>query len=602
MMTKKKRKMIMIGIPVLVLIIIIAIFILLYCTTDMFKSNQTLFFKYFAKNYDNINYIIEDLKNDDYNSVYKSGKYSKSSEVKINYKQNYGTTSENTDNSINKLKLKIDEETDLENAYKHQNIQLLNGEQKKAEIEYLKNDNIYGLKFSDLYNQYITVENSNLKELLKKVGFPEENLDKFPDSIYINDIQNLKFNKEEFEILKNKYLNLVKEKIPEDMYSKKTKQTIIVNDINILTNAYNVTLTKEQLNNIYISLLENLKTDEIILNKINQIKNSFPFNTLEFNNIDSDLSELYTSKIEEIIEKINRTNIGNEEVTITVYENKGVTVKTEIKTTDYEINFEHLVINDEEFSNIIFKEKEAETKNIKLIKKQNSLELTIKNDIESDKKIITVERNNDIKGNKFNKDINIKYEDDRNKIEINYIEEFNILNELHNIQEFNSNNSIKLNELESEQLSELFNEIGERFTKRIDIIIQDVKVEDLQEILKNVGIINDDIKIESGGVVSETEKNRFNSNFEILQGENLKAEEVLNVLNIIKQNVINLQVVSNRELKIEINRDINNEQLVNTLEEFIQKDKSRIYDIKLEYDNETGLVKYIILIMLNKNR
>ena len=34
----------------------------------MFKSNQTLFFKYFGKNYENINEIAETLKNEDYNS------------------------------------------------------------------------------------------------------------------------------------------------------------------------------------------------------------------------------------------------------------------------------------------------------------------------------------------------------------------------------------------------------------------------------------------------------------------------------------------------------------------------------------------------------
>ena len=75
MMTKKKRKMVMIGIPVIILIIVVSVLIFLYFTTDMFKSSQTLFFKYFGKNYENINEIVETLKNEEYNNIFQFDKY-----------------------------------------------------------------------------------------------------------------------------------------------------------------------------------------------------------------------------------------------------------------------------------------------------------------------------------------------------------------------------------------------------------------------------------------------------------------------------------------------------------------------------------------------
>ena len=345
MMTKKKRKMVMIGIPVIILIIVVSVLIFLYFTTDMFKSSQTLFFKYFGKNYENINEIVETLKNEEYNNVFQFDKYNESAELKINYIENYGTTSENTDNEINKLKLTVDGETDKENGYQYKDIKLLKEDEKNTEIEYIKNDNIYGIKFSDLFNQFLTVENNNLKDLFEKLGYSEEMLQSIPDKIEIPDIQKIQFSENELEKIKEKYLNLIQGKISKDNFSKKQKQTIMINNENITTNIYTLSLTKEQLNNIYLEILEKLKDEEVILNKIEMIQNIFNTNKEVNNKEDNDLKSAYTNEIEEMIERINRTNIGNDEVNISVYEYKGSTIKTEIKTPDYEINFEHLNAN-----------------------------------------------------------------------------------------------------------------------------------------------------------------------------------------------------------------------------------------------------------------
>ena len=197
--------------------------------------------------------------------------------------------------------------------------------------------------------------------------------------------------------------------------------------------------------------------------------------------------------------------------------------------------------------------------------------------------------------------MSIKYEDDRNRLEIKYIQEVKLVDELQNKKIIDDNNSIKLNNLEPEQLSTIMNKVREGIANKTEKISQDIKLDDINTILKNVGVINE--RIELGNLeISDAEKNRFNSNFEILQGENLKAEDVLNIINAIKENASDLQVVSNKELKIEISRNSSNEQLVKTLEEFIEKDKNRNYNVKLEYDNENGLVKFVILTILEKNR
>lgn len=601
MMTKKKRRMIMIGIPVLVIIITISILVFLYFTTDMFKSNQTLFFKYFGKNYDNINDIVETLQNKEYNNVFQSDKYSETSELKINYIENYGTTSENTDNEINKLKLTIDGETDKENGYQYKDIKLLKDDEQNTKIEYIKNNDTYGIRFSDLFNQFITADNNNLKELFKKLGYSEEMLQSIPDKIEMQKIQEINFSKVELEKINEKYLNAIQGKISKENFSKKQNQVVMINNESISTNVYTATLTKEQLNNIYLDILEKLKEEEIVLNKLEQIQSLMPVSAEQGDLSDNDLKRTYTDGIEKIIEKINKTNIGNDEIKINVYENKGTTIKTEIQTPDYETNFEYLITDKDEYANLGFKEKDKELINIELNKKQNNIEITLKDNIGEKQKIITIENTQNIKEEEFDKDLSIKYEDDRNRLEIKYIQEVKVVDELQNKKIIDDNNSIKLNNLEPEQLSTIMNKVREGIANKTEKISQDIKLDDINTILKNVGVINE--RIELGNLeISDAEKNRFNSNFEILQGEDLKAEDVLNIINAIKENASDLQVVSNKELKIEISRNSGNEQLVKTLEEFIQKDKNRNYNVKIEYDNENGLVKFIILTILEKNR
>lgn len=101
---------------------------------------------------------------------------------------------------------------------------------------------------------------------------------------------------------------------------------------------------------------------------------------------------------------------------------------------------------------------------------------------------------------------------------------------------------------------------------------------------------------------SDAQKSRFNSKFEMLQGEELNSAEILNVINAIRSNISNLHVVSNKELKIEISNTNVDENLAKKLEEFINKDKNIKYNVKVDYDNETGLVKYLMLTILDKKQ
>ena len=617
MMPRKKRIALAIAIPSIIVIIIIITGILLYLNTDMFKSNKTLFFKYLGKSSENIKEIEEIFESTEYEKNLQNNKYTDDINIKVNYTNNLQTTSEDNSNTINNVKLLIKGEEDKNNKYSYKDFKLEkdkniatntenqsssensnesnNKEQNIMEVEYIKNDNNYGIRFSDLFKQYLLVENNNLKDLFRKIGYSEQELENVPDSIEINDItlSDIKFTEDEIKQLSEKYSEIINKKVSKEKFEKNSKQVITINEKNITTNAYILKLTNEELNNLYVDLLESLKQDEIILNKIESIQNKI--NSININSSESkDLKESFAEEIDLQIEKINKTNIGNQETKIIVYENSGKTIRTAIQGKDYEINFDYINTQDEKNIELIVKKDEIETYNIKLKKDKDGIKLDIYSNDETNPIKISLEQNKNESDKKFSNNINLKYENANSKLEVSAEQEINIVDNFENENTLNDQNSILLNGLEKEQLQAVLNQVSEEVQQKINSISEEVKINDIQEILETLGIINKQQNIEAGGI-TETEKNRFNSKFEILKGEELDNENVLKVVEAVKDNIINAQVDTNEEIKIEISRNESNQDIEKSLEEYIKKEKDKKYDIKIEYDEDTELVKYIIM-------
>lgn len=617
MMPRKKRIALAIAIPSIIVIIIIITGILLYLNTDMFKSNKTLFFKYLGKSSENIKKIEEIFESTEYEKNLQNNKYTDDINIKVNYTNNLQTTSEDNSNTINNVKLLIKGEEDKNNKYSYKDFKLEkdkniatntenqsssensnesnNKEQNIMEVEYIKNDNNYGIRFSDLFKQYLLVENNNLKDLFRKIGYSEQELENVPDSIEINDItlSDIKFTEDEIKQLSEKYSEIINKKVSKEKFEKNSKQVITINEKNITTNAYILKLTNEELNNLYVDLLESLKQDEIILNKIESIQNKI--NSININTSESkDLKESFVEKIDLQIEKINKTNIGNQETKIIVYENSGKTIRTAIQGKDYEINFDYINTQDEKNIELIVKKDEIETYNIKLKKDKDGIKLDIYSNDETNPIKISLEQNKNESDKKCSNNINLKYENANSKLEVSAEQEINIVDNFENENTLNAQNSILLNGLEKEQLQAVLNQVSEEVQQKINSISEEVKINDIQEILESLGVINKQQNIEAGGI-TETEKNRFNSKFEILKGEELDNENVLKVVEAVKDNIINAQVDTNEEIKIEISSNESNQDIEKSLEEYIKKEKDKKYDIKIEYDEDTELVKYIIM-------
>lgn len=603
-MTRKKKKTVIILIIVILILILGVSGVLLYLNTDMFKSNAILFGKYIGQNTQNMEEMYNIFEPDEYANKLKENKYINETEIKVNYTENMGTSSENTKNAINNLKLTIDGQTDRKDGYNYQNVNLLNNEDNVVQIEYTQRDNTYGIRFSDLFNQYILVDNSNLKELFEKMDYSEQEVNEVSDEIQVNEeIDSIKFSEEELETLSQKYLGIIGSGFSKDNFSKKSNQVIKINNKDVNTNVYILKMTKEQLNDTYIKILEELKQDDIILSKLDKIQEIGKLYTTLNSVKENSLKEEFVEEIEDKIEEINSNNIGQDETRVEVYENNKATIRTSIITNEYRINYDWLQEENNKYAQISMEDTttDEENKQSITIKKENeNIKIEFEEKSEENAKTISFEENKKVNGEKQEKSVKIKYEDSNNKVELNAEQKNSIVEKFEKELTLNDENSVKLNQLEEQELKEIMNKITTATEEKINQLKETIKIDDLTKVLNAIGVVKEKDNIEGQGI-SETEKNRFNSQFELLKAENLEKKDVINMIDIIKNNLIGIEVTSNTTLKLKISRNEYNEEISQTLTKYIENMKNEKYDISIEYDEQTGLVKYVVLNIVDQD-
>lgn len=601
MITKRQKKRIIIISIIVLLVMIVATFITLYIKTDMFKSDATLFAKYMGQNVENLDDFYKKIgTGSEYDELLQKSKYINETKIKVNHIKDIGTTLENAKSSINQLTLNFKGQTDNSRQYNYQDIVLNKEDKKVAEIEFLQNGNTYGIKFTDLFAQYILVDNENLKELFRKIGYTEEQVANIPDTIeFKNDIKGiLEFSEEEKKSIQEKYIKIINNNVSKNNFSKQKNKTIQIGEKSINTNAYILTLTKEQMNNLFIKSLEEIKQDEIFLSKIDKIQDLLE---KKGNMQGKSLRELFIEKIDNMISNITRNNIGQEETKITVYENLHTTRRTQIQTPDYQITVDILDIQEENYLQITFediKNKKSQTFTCKKTNVQSNINFKdTKDEKITQYDLLIKEKKN---GENCIKDIVAKYEDDSNKVEATIIKETNIVDNFDEIEIKENNSIINLSKIQEQQVQFVLKQINDKLSERVQQIKEDdLKEDDLLSLLKAIGLVKEGQSFEVNGI-TETEKKRFNSKFELLQGESLAKNDVLNLIEAIKNNLVAAEVFSNSQLKLSLDRVNSNENVYNALKSFVDDNDSIKFSAKVEYNDETGLVSAIIINMFEK--
>ena len=271
------------------------------------------------------------------------------------------------------------------------------------------------------------------------------------------------------------------------------------------------------------------------------------------------------------------------------------TVRTTIKTTDYEVNLDFLSTSEGDFVQYSKGSSNDNIDKISLTKNNDNIEIIITEAEGGEENIITISQNKEVSGNTMAKNISIKSENQNSRVEAYMTQNYQTVTQFNDMVELNAENSIKLNDLSQEQLQTLMTTVTEGVNNKIAELQNQINMQEIQQVLVNAGLVAQvqDMDITQ---TTETERTRYNSQFEILRGQNLDSERILNAINNASQNYIsNLEVVSNTELKITLSRNGNNPEVVMTLQNFIEERGRDTYNLDVEYDEETGLVSNLLL-------
>ena len=303
----KKRYLIMIIIAIVLVICLIAGLAFAYFATDLFKSNRQIFSKYFSKNTE----ILELLNDPDlkaYAEKQKQNAYTSEGSIKTNVTFPDSSQKQIAD-ALQNCNITFNGKTDIANNYMYSNIKANYSQAQSLNIQLYRNNDIYALKIDDVLAKFLGVENNNLKELAGKLGLPQEQIASIPNKIDLNEVQSLNvFTNDEISQLKDKYKN------------------------------------------ISTKLMETLKNDDLLKNKIRE----FCSTKLGLSNENiNQLIESYEKAIQLELDDLNNTNNdtnpltadtdsstsnnlsnSNEKVFIKVYVEKGKLVRTEFSTSD----------------------------------------------------------------------------------------------------------------------------------------------------------------------------------------------------------------------------------------------------------------------------
>lgn len=609
MMPRKKRRTLIIVSIIMIILVIIGTLIFLYMTTDAFKSNDTLFAKYLSQNF----YIIEEMQNQngmkEANTLLENNKYTSTIQANINYITNKELEDEKKDNPINQIELKIEGQTDKLSSYKYKDIKLIKQEENLERAEYIETKDSQGIRLDEV-KQFVTFdktkENQNISQLdltlLKTISNISE--------INWNNIKET-FTQEEINTIMNKYMNIIMANMNAQAFEKKTGN-ITINESAIKTNAYTISITKEQFNNIYIEILEAMKQDEIILNKIDMLNTKIK----EITNSEQGLKQTFIEYITNKIEEIRSTNIGQEIREITVYEKNGQTMRTEIVSDEYQFRIDRLTNQNGIWLEISY-QKQTEKQNgwkinTMLTSKENEENNYIGIENAKDGILNYIEINNESKmeNNRINSQVEAKAYNEKNEVTLTAKQTDTIVNKLENIVELNEENNINIEDLKEEEKNNILLILDENIKNQTSKLEKIVTLKDAINMLINVDLMKESMgELTESGIVTEAEKNRFNAIFEFYEGEKIEIEDIKKMMNVVKDHLKEIKIMEYEEQKrkdeqpkpkkylIVIEKDKKNEELANLLVSNLENEKnsSDEYNVKIEYNEENGLIKNIIL-------
>ncbi len=584
-------------IKIIIIILIVLIFIVgiggtvLYFTTDMLKSSKILFQKYIAQDMQNIVDVFEVSKEEQNIDLLRKSDYKEATNATLKYLEK-----ENDEQEVYTIKEEGINKAQENSSYR--NISMLYGDNVLMSVDLLSQNNTYGFRLANLVQQFVSVQNATVPYFVSSMGldgsFFQETL-KGVDVVGLLDFSN-----EEVEQLTNTYMSLVLKDLDKAHYSSKRNSIITLNNKeSVTTNAYTLTITKNELDKLYKKLLNQAINDNIILAKLDSIDSKIKeagFKEAE----GKSLKEQYISNLKEIVDGLEYQGEDSRKISVTVYEQKGRTVRTLIKTENAEYEIDLDSSNGKKLS-LKTTEITGEEKKIKLYtlgKTDNEQGRNREFSYSDENQNLEVALNTVQTDSEIAVDTNINYKStditsidftSKTQIELSANEAIPI--------NFDETNNILLNNYEGDRILSILESLKNRAiasleqsqsvinTKLLNNII--LKIDEKEQLQQQQEKDNEELK-----------KEKFNNKFALYEGEDVEQEYVQKLIKTAGENMEDYQVISGTQIKIFIKEGVQNEQKANEILTAIE-DSRKTFNIKLNYD-EQGYVNSIDITVYEK--
>ena len=554
---------------VLVLIVILlVVFAILYFCTDLLKSNKELFFKYAAQLGETedgfVEGNIESFNNKKLQTPYKN-------KGKFDFSVDLGDATNDQVDIANDFCINFSGKTDKPNQKAEQNIELDYSDDVNWPLIYRHDGDIYGIQTDYVSSKYVAIENTNLKDLAEKMGISDTS--EIPNKIEIpEDTSSFEYTEEEMKTVKEKYLGTLNNQLRYDQFQSEKSDNGTIK--------YTLTMTNEELKNLAIALLNELKTDNITLGKINDLLAEQDLYTekksIDSDDIDSIIKDIQDEKTQEGQVQLIVTQKDSKLTSISINQN-GSSIELNKTNQDNNVNYMLSInINDDTALSSIG------TVEWTMYFSANYSGLSELSNVGENYELGLEITNNE------NQEENVKYVYQyENNIE--FVDSVNI-------EGFDDDNAMILNNYEAEPIQNFMGQLAQRIT--------DVNTNQMQELGFNYGnpmlfmiptipLMINTMNLATQSInqsdVSEAELQAFNSQITKYQGEQRGT-----IIKSMIQEINSINASGDNQVEIEFNGigTVTDEDASIYIQFFI--DNENTYTVTIEYDDSGRANKVIV--------
>lgn len=510
--------------------------IVLYINTDLLKPNSKLFQKYIEESGEQINNILDFSTEKEYISVLKENKYTDNTQVLLKY-----TNNQNKEEIFN---INSTGSTDSENKNSYRTINVKYGNSTDViNLEFLQENEMYGILFSDLVQQFVNIDTSDADDLLNNLDL---NLDKYKKYDYRNEFDIISNKKEDIEDIFSKYIK----NIDKEQYSAQSEKMITLsNGKSITTQSYTLTLNSSQSKKLATQIFEKLNYSDLI-DKMTTENGEFPELTI----------------VEYVLEGNTyrvTLELGNYTIKIDLMENT--------------LNFEYNKVEDDENKTYTYNFEKLENKMILKYTdyKENSIDLSV-----------SINKNDNNYNGEFDFSINTQ---NIKGVTVDVIQNLQVADTVEIAKNFASQKVVLLNNLNTETLDSALYDL----LKKIDNKILNVQQNKSSELLNLFLEKTDTLESKYQGLKQKEIKD-FNNKFLTYQGNNVDKSIMYNLIDLAGKNMQSYQSNGKNKITIYIEEEKDNTSMIKEIKENIEKMEYDNYSVSFEYDSKGKINRIII--------